>query len=827
MDPYKYSPLNLEECSFRLIRLCRQEQGPVRCEMFHAWLDDTKDGVEYEALSYTWGDKNNLHEIEVSGMPFHVTENLHSALRHIRLRDKDRILWVDAICIDQDNPKERGHQVQQMSSIYQKAIRVIIWLGKSTFLTKMAFDYMRKLQEQALGHAYNTWTRSDERWQPLRSNIELPLSSTQESLDSFLREGVEHLLGRDWFRRAWIIQEVAQARAAEVMCGAQSVSARIFAVIPSLLELTTKPHCQAILDVMPGPSRKTSWWAEKRNLRTLLYKFRKSEASEPRDVIYALLGISSDKESANFPTPNYDLPLQDLIFNTIAYLVRLNGIVTSYDLPWWRMDHFLNDIQSLEIETLKWVAAHGRMDATELLLRRGQVEANSRDRNGSTLLEWATRESRGNVIRLLCDIGGYEVGVKSETTNGAMIEQQLDADDIEVDSTHQDDVASQSLLWAAKSGNEAMVRQQLNTDEVDVNINHPDRYGSTPLFWAAKNGHHTIVQLLLNTGKVDVNLDDQNGSTPLLWAAKNGYSTIVELLLNADKINSNLCNRNGSTPILWAARNGHDTIVQLLLDTEKVEINLHDRSGSTPILWAARNGHHTIVLLLLATCKVDVNLRDRNGSTPLWWAAKNGYNTIVNLLLDADKIDFNLCNQDGSTPILWAARNGHDTIVQLLLSTGKISVNLEDENGLTPISWAVRNGHEEAVRLLLKTRMDYFHDDLIVRLDQTILMQAVRTENEAVVKLLLNTTMFNINSKYRDRITPLEWATQTGNEAIIKLLLSADKRRSDEITRLLSTEDKLEDDEIGWTLFMDDKDEDDEIDWSFFTDDKHKNDENT
>jgi ankyrin repeat protein len=680
MYRYKYPPLDLEKRSFRLLRLIKGNDGPIQCEIINARFDDKEDIIPYNALSYTWGDQSNLREIEVHRTTFRVdvmvlsvTENLHVALQHLRRREDDRILWVDAICIDQGNPKERGHQVEQMSSIYEQAAKVVFWLGKGTLVTPTAFEYMRRLQKEAYGHACNSWAISDERWQPLWRNIRPLLSNRHDSWDEFLREGFKDLLARAWFRRAWIIQEVAQARTAEVMCGAQSTSVRIFAVTASLLEMETEHHCQAILDIMPGPSRETSWWARKRDLRTLLYKFRKSKRSDAIDAVYSLLGISSDKNADDFPTPDYSMSERDSILKSLQYFVRFNGIeVNRHDLPWWRMDHFLEDMPWLESELFKWMVVQGLMDVPKMLLETDQVGINSEDRHGSTLLEWATQEKREKAVKLLQGSCEGVLEVESATTHEATDPQQLDTDEIEVDSAYEDELAPQSLLLAAQTGDEGTFRQLLSTDDIDITINCPDRNGSTPLSWAARSGHRTIVQLLLNTDKIDLNLEDRSGSTPLLLAAKNGYNTVVKLLLCRLEVDANACDRNGSTPLLWAARNGHNAVVQSLLDTEEIDVNLEDRNGSTPLLWATRNGHNTVVRSLMLTYgrTIDVNLKDQEGLTPLHWAARNGNNTIIRLLMLATDINIRRNHQDRLSAISWARREGHTETVNMLLRYG-------------------------------------------------------------------------------------------------------------------------------------------------------------
>ncbi|KAE8443521.1 hypothetical protein EG329_001761 [Mollisiaceae sp. DMI_Dod_QoI] len=93
-----------------------------------ASLTPTKlhSNLQYEALSYVWDDMNSLGvEVEVQ-----IMTNLESALRHLRLKDRSRILWADAICINQNDPNEKVHQIRNMGDIYRKASSVCMWLGE-------------------------------------------------------------------------------------------------------------------------------------------------------------------------------------------------------------------------------------------------------------------------------------------------------------------------------------------------------------------------------------------------------------------------------------------------------------------------------------------------------------------------------------------------------------------------------------------------------------------------------------------------------------------------------------------------------------------------
>jgi hypothetical protein len=87
------------------------------------------EAPEYEALSYVWGTQDPPTRIICNGIPTAVGPNLAAAMQQIRLVDKPRLVWIDALCIAQTDLKERSAQVAFMQVIYQRASRVLMWLG--------------------------------------------------------------------------------------------------------------------------------------------------------------------------------------------------------------------------------------------------------------------------------------------------------------------------------------------------------------------------------------------------------------------------------------------------------------------------------------------------------------------------------------------------------------------------------------------------------------------------------------------------------------------------------------------------------------------------
>ncbi|KAF2730272.1 HET-domain-containing protein [Polyplosphaeria fusca] len=323
MQTFRYEPIDFERSTFRLLRLFKGEgHDDIQGELFQAWLNGD-DLVPYHALSYTWGGTDLSLTVTVNGRMLGVTQNLYLALTYLRSQEMDRILWIDAICIDQRNEKEQGHQVQQMGGIYSRADEVIFWLGPATYETNVLMDSLKKLEQKSLENASRKWGLADGYWNDLWLSVQPDLMRRHSDLGTLQHKGLDLLLHRPWFERVWILQEVANAKRAVVCSGSRFISARLFALAPLLLQMRPEHHCQAVLDIMPGPSRKDSWWSKSRDLYALLLNFRESKASNPRDIVYALLGISSDAHNTDSLRPDYTKGIPDVIRATTLFLFGL------------------------------------------------------------------------------------------------------------------------------------------------------------------------------------------------------------------------------------------------------------------------------------------------------------------------------------------------------------------------------------------------------------------------------------------------------------------------------------------------------------------------
>jgi hypothetical protein len=151
MDAYNYKYRPLKEKEIRLLKLLPTPE--LRFEVIHHNL---KKNLDYATLSYRWGDGTPIFNqtIYLNEYTFYVTVNLRNALQNLKPRQlskdpntKFKYLWIDQICINQTNSKEKDVQVKMMTRIYDQSHQTIVWLGnpENAATTALAFQKMETL----------------------------------------------------------------------------------------------------------------------------------------------------------------------------------------------------------------------------------------------------------------------------------------------------------------------------------------------------------------------------------------------------------------------------------------------------------------------------------------------------------------------------------------------------------------------------------------------------------------------------------------------------------------------------------------------------------
>ncbi|KAK0619414.1 heterokaryon incompatibility protein-domain-containing protein [Immersiella caudata] len=214
---YQYHPLEAGAIRVLILEPAADLDAPIRCELEHV---SCKDGVPpdpgYDALSYVWGPpaEGARLSIECDSAEIEVRFSCDSALRHLRRADVPVRLWVDAVCIDQGNDKEKEVQVARMSQVYTSARRVFIFLGVGVGDVADLFAWMPKAGPLIRSH------EEEESTSDFLEN-EAGQQLAREARDRFEMhfELLLHLVRHDWVKRMWTLQELVAAGEPIVQCG--------------------------------------------------------------------------------------------------------------------------------------------------------------------------------------------------------------------------------------------------------------------------------------------------------------------------------------------------------------------------------------------------------------------------------------------------------------------------------------------------------------------------------------------------------------------------------------------------------------------------------
>jgi len=344
---YKHQPLSRNSNTFRILSL---EPGTFDDDIICSLHENNWAGQDishyYEAVSYTWGTHADISPITVDGKRFSVTSNLALALRNLRDPSVSRNLWIDAICIDQSNVVEKSAQVVLMRQIYAGARSVLIWLGPEADGSSMAMKYLQSLwllegRPSPIifdgGGDWEEWykNRVSKGWESghLSANSDQAKARDRAWTESSLSSALEAFFSRSWWNRAWIVQEVAHAKKATIICGSEKLSwmslesyfvkyhgtTMIFVQQPELNDpriFALNRACQLVIARIMNLHETVGW---KMTLFSNLSYLSHNQASDPRDKVYGILGLKNNMDHGIIPDYG-KLPCQVYIDATRAIL---------------------------------------------------------------------------------------------------------------------------------------------------------------------------------------------------------------------------------------------------------------------------------------------------------------------------------------------------------------------------------------------------------------------------------------------------------------------------------------------------------------------------
>lgn len=241
---YQYEPLTTETC-VRLLQLdpaSTDEGGKDAALGGKLVVVDLRTMCKYEALSYVWGSTGNHDYIVINGMRLQIPAKLTDALRGIRYKSLVRTVWIDAICINQDDVLERQQQVRYMAHIYRYASQLLAHLGG--------------LKDVSLGSLRNL-TGNEEECAAILAGSKRAIRTRRREKDAWVKlpyeiECLIDLSKNEWFHRVWTTQEIGLASKATVFLGGQTMSWTRFSKMLQICESEVTSHELRDINFQPG-----------------------------------------------------------------------------------------------------------------------------------------------------------------------------------------------------------------------------------------------------------------------------------------------------------------------------------------------------------------------------------------------------------------------------------------------------------------------------------------------------------------------------------------------------------------------------------------------
>ncbi|KAF2479245.1 heterokaryon incompatibility protein-domain-containing protein [Neohortaea acidophila] len=369
-----YHPLDERRQEIRLL-IVKAGSGsdPLQCELQHRFLEAEQEAPSYETISYCWGDASSRAEIFLDGVATMVPVNAKLAVLRMRRPNCDRTLWIDSICINQEDQVERAQQIKLMARIYSCGRQNIVWLGPETETTARAMETMKAIVDNAREETDGFEAFHSELYDD-HGSFKHAISPKTWNDDALDLPALLDIYRRPWFERLWVVQEVALSRRNTCLCGPHEIpfedvlrsaswayhkldflSDNIFDDFdPSLL--------LRILLVMDRSSGSLSSTAEHAfDLHQTVATLRGFQTEDPRDHVFGLLGLFriSDPAITKLLDPQQDKSLDHVLRDATRAMIQQSG----------RLDCFRSlggvhaELQDVELPS--WAPAwHGSVDRT-------------------------------------------------------------------------------------------------------------------------------------------------------------------------------------------------------------------------------------------------------------------------------------------------------------------------------------------------------------------------------------------------------------------------------------------------------------------------------
>jgi hypothetical protein len=331
-QPYVYDTISTSE-TIRLLRLDNENNGIISG---HLLTTTFADAPPYFALSYCWGMHKKGVAILCDGRKLRVTPNLAQALRRLQGLSNEasewdlvsKWFWIDQICINQRNTDERSDQVKRMRSIYAKAIRTLIWLGPAYGSCHLAWNLVDQIHDVFRKENPDATYLSDIRLRLYSSSYHAGCGLP--NWDDDLWKHLRRILQAPWFRRVWVIQEVALSQQDPIFLHGNHVYpwsrlgwASSWLRRVGFVRLDHIPNQIHNVDTISNLRRSQVRWSLGAILMATSGKFN---ATDPRDKIFGLLGLAAETEhELSWPVallPDYQRDVAQVYLEAAKFLIN-------------------------------------------------------------------------------------------------------------------------------------------------------------------------------------------------------------------------------------------------------------------------------------------------------------------------------------------------------------------------------------------------------------------------------------------------------------------------------------------------------------------------
>ncbi|KAH6642310.1 heterokaryon incompatibility protein-domain-containing protein [Boeremia exigua] len=305
--------------------------APIVC---HLRQHEVSTAPAYEGLSYVWGDPKDVVPVSCNGINVKITKSLRTALWRIRDTEEPRIIWADALCMNQRDVEEKNIHVPLMGRVFSRATNTVIHLGEA----KQSEALEAKEGLEVIANSMEDFR--------IRSN--LPVDDNQAFYESivvtlpelsrptFSPDAIKNLFGAKWFSRTWCVQEIMLARDSALdsyaIYGHVRVPYRLIAKVSLFLIVASKlniPFAQelGLSDSVAAIELEERSNQAGRNLLQILDAFCEHQSSDPRDKVYGLLGILRQRSAYNPEaiSVDYSKSVAQVYTDTALEILRTNN----------------------------------------------------------------------------------------------------------------------------------------------------------------------------------------------------------------------------------------------------------------------------------------------------------------------------------------------------------------------------------------------------------------------------------------------------------------------------------------------------------------------